>query len=358
MKPENVAQVLTINEGRKAMKKGKKLLSSAETPEEKAAARAYKRVSIGTVVLVLALVVGLAILMPICMTSLQMEDGPSRMGTVQSDGQIRYTDGVHIFLPQEELEVQDYGLQPGDDVMVYFDPVTEEPTSAYPYALFEEHMNDRISIMLGYMVLMVVILLLYILVVCPLTPFGSAWFDYRKKQKKPEAEQIPLRAKIVIYAISAVIAIVICWPQISNLAEEIGQMRRIGAVQQLIQDGQDAAASAENMAQALETVDTMQITYAARDSDFDGYDIHEGDYLAIFGSALFGTDKDINVLLRSLAEKVREDGRDYITVYYGEDIQEEQAQKAADLFQKICPDAEVNLLRGGQPVYYYLISAE
>lgn len=200
MKPENVAQVLTINEGRKAMKKGKKLLSSAETPEEKAAARAYKRVSIGTVVLVLALVVGLAILMPICMTSLQMEDGPSRMGTVQSDGQIRYTDGVHIFLPQEELEVQDYGLQPGDDVMVYFDPVTEEPTSAYPYALFEEHMNDRISIMLGYMVLMVVILLVYAIVICRYTPFGSAWYLYCRQQRKAEAEDIPLRAKIVIYA--------------------------------------------------------------------------------------------------------------------------------------------------------------
>ncbi len=112
------------------------------------------------------------------------------------------------------------------------------------------------------------------------------------------------------------------------------------------------------LTEALSTVDTMQITYAARNSDFDGYDIHEGDYLAIFGSSLFGTNKDIKVLLKALAEKVREDNRDYITIYYGEDIQEKHAQKAADMFQEICPDAEVNLLRGGQPVYYYLISAE
>ena len=112
------------------------------------------------------------------------------------------------------------------------------------------------------------------------------------------------------------------------------------------------------LTEALGSVDTMQITYAARNSDFDGYDIHEGDYLAIFGSTLFGTNKDIKVLLRALAEKVRDDGRDYITIYYGEDIQEKHAQKAADLFQEICPDADVNLLRGGQPVYYYLISAE
>ena len=114
----------------------------------------------------------------------------------------------------------------------------------------------------------------------------------------------------------------------------------------------------DTMTEALDTVDTMQITYAARNSDFDGYDIHEGDYLAIYGSALFGTDKDIRVLLKSLAEKVKEGGKEYITIYYGEDIAQEQAQEAADLFTEICPDADVNLLQGGQPVYYYLISAE
>ena len=114
----------------------------------------------------------------------------------------------------------------------------------------------------------------------------------------------------------------------------------------------------EALTEALSTVDTMQITYAARNSDFDGHDIHEGDYLAIYGSSLFGTSKDIKVLLKALAEKVRDADKSYITIYYGEDIQEKHAQKAADLFQKICPDADVNLLNGGQPVYYYLISAE
>ena len=114
----------------------------------------------------------------------------------------------------------------------------------------------------------------------------------------------------------------------------------------------------EAMTEALATVDTMQITYAARNSDFDGYDIHEGDYLALYGSQLFGTSQDIRVLLRSLAEKVRDDGKEYITIYYGTDVKEKHAQKAADIFADICPDADVNLLRGGQPVYYYMISAE
>ena len=114
----------------------------------------------------------------------------------------------------------------------------------------------------------------------------------------------------------------------------------------------------EALTEALSTVDTMQITYAARNSDFDGYDIHEGDYLALYGSALFGTSQDIKVLLKSLAEKVRDEGKEYITIYYGENVKEKHAQKAADIFADICPNADVNLLNGGQPVYYYLISAE
>ena len=112
------------------------------------------------------------------------------------------------------------------------------------------------------------------------------------------------------------------------------------------------------LTESLATVETMQITYAARNSDFDGHDIHEGDYLALYGSALFGTSRDIKVLLRSLAEKVRDAGKEYITIYYGGDVKERHAQKAADIFAKICPDADVNLINGGQPVYYYLISAE
>ena len=119
-----------------------------------------------------------------------------------------------------------------------------------------------------------------------------------------------------------------------------------------------AEENTEALTEALSTVDTMQITYAARNSDFDGYDIHEGDYLALYGKSLFGTSKDIKVLLKALAKKVANEGKDYITIYYGEDVKEKHAQKAADIFTQLCPDADINLLYGGQPVYYYLISAE
>ena len=114
----------------------------------------------------------------------------------------------------------------------------------------------------------------------------------------------------------------------------------------------------EAMTAAMETVTTMQITYAARNSDFDGYDIHEGDYLALYGGSLFGTDRNIEKLLNELALRVAQEDKEFITIFYGEDIDEKKAQKAAAIFEKRCPGAEINLLNGGQPVYYYLIAAE
>ncbi len=114
----------------------------------------------------------------------------------------------------------------------------------------------------------------------------------------------------------------------------------------------------EAMTEAIGGVTTMQITYAARDSDYDGYAISAGDYLALCDGALHGTDRDINVLLRSLAEKCRDLDSEFVTIFYGQDISEEDAEFACDIIQEICPDAEITLLSGGQPVYYYLISAE
>lgn len=120
----------------------------------------------------------------------------------------------------------------------------------------------------------------------------------------------------------------------------------------------DEETNVEAMKEAMKGVQTMQITYAARDSDFDGHDIHAGEYLALYGGALFGSNTDITALLRGLAEKVREENAEFITIYYGADITEEQAAQTVKLFGELCPDAEINLINGGQPVYYYLISAE
>lgn len=112
------------------------------------------------------------------------------------------------------------------------------------------------------------------------------------------------------------------------------------------------------MTQAIQNVHTAQITYAARNSDFDGFDIKEGDYLALAENQLFGTDRDLSALLKRLAEAEPQQNAEFITIYYGEDVTEEQAQGALEIFTAACPSAEITLLSGGQPVYYYLISAE
>ena len=112
------------------------------------------------------------------------------------------------------------------------------------------------------------------------------------------------------------------------------------------------------MTDAMAGVTTMQITYAARDSDIDGHNIHAGEYLALWGSSLFGSSADLKGLLRSMAEKVHEEGHEFVTVYAGADLPAGQAEEAAALFREVCPECEVTLIDGGQPVYYYLISAE
>ena len=120
----------------------------------------------------------------------------------------------------------------------------------------------------------------------------------------------------------------------------------------------DAQSITDAMTESLSTVTTAQITYAARDSDFDGFEIKEGDYLALEEGKLFGTDVSLDTLLEKLAADAVERGASFISLYFGEDVSEEDAQKAAQVFETACPDAEIAVLSGGQPVYYYIISME
>lgn len=119
-------------------------------------------------------------------------------------------------------------------------------------------------------------------------------------------------------------------------------------VQNILQAMTDAAAN----------VTTAQITYAARNSDFDGFAINEGDYLALCDGKLLGTDRSLDVLLERLAQLAVEKSAEFITVYAGEGVSDEDADRAAQLFQTACPDAEVSALPGGQPVYYYIVAIE
>ena len=120
----------------------------------------------------------------------------------------------------------------------------------------------------------------------------------------------------------------------------------------------DTETNSAAMEEARKNVRTSEITYAARDSDFDGFEIHEGDYMALAEGQLFGTDRAIDSLLERLAKADSQQNAEFISIFYGENVTEEQANKALDIFQKQCPNAEITLLSGGQPVYYYMISAE
>ena len=120
----------------------------------------------------------------------------------------------------------------------------------------------------------------------------------------------------------------------------------------------DAQVITDAMTESISNVTTALITYAARNSDFDGFDIKEGDYLALKEGKLFGTDSTLNILLEKLATDAVEQHASFISVYFGEDVSEEDAQKTAQTFEELCPEAEVVVFSGGQPVYYYIISME
>ena len=120
----------------------------------------------------------------------------------------------------------------------------------------------------------------------------------------------------------------------------------------------DEADNTAAMMEGFANVRTSEITYAARDSDFDGFAIRQGDYLALAEHQLFGTDQNLSAMLERLAKSEAHQTAEFISIFYGEDVTEEQAQEAEKIFAAACPNAEITLLAGGQPVYYYMISAE
>ena len=122
-------------------------------------------------------------------------------------------------------------------------------------------------------------------------------------------------------------------------------------------DGDEAENTAA-MEEAMSLVTTMEVTYAARDSEFDGQAIHAGDYLLLVDNQLFGTEKDLHTALDKLAQASKDRAGEFISIFYGEGVDPDQAEQALALFQTACPDAEITMLEGGQPVYHYLISVE
>ncbi len=132
----------------------------------------------------------------------------------------------------------------------------------------------------------------------------------------------------------------------------------ITAMMSFSPDEPDPQTIAQAMIAAAQTVSTAQITYAARNSDFDGFAINEGDYLALLDGKLFGTSRSMDELLEKLSEHAAEAGAEYINIYTGEGVSEDEGAQTEALFAQRCPDAEVAAIPGGQSVYFYIISIE
>ena len=121
----------------------------------------------------------------------------------------------------------------------------------------------------------------------------------------------------------------------------------------------DVESNTEAMNNALSSVATGQVTFAARDSDFDGHRIKEGELLAMKEGKMIYTGKDMDVICGRLAKALATKDTSMVTVYYGEDISEAQAEEIRKVIESKLPSTiEVATVYGGQPVYYFIISAE
>lgn len=115
---------------------------------------------------------------------------------------------------------------------------------------------------------------------------------------------------------------------------------------------------ANAMREAITTVKTAQVTYAARDSEFDGKTIKEGQLLGLIEGKVSYVEDTMEAVVKQMFEAMLKDGGEFINVYYGEGVSEEDAANIAALIEGLAPDAEVITLPGGQPVYHYIFSIE
>lgn len=114
----------------------------------------------------------------------------------------------------------------------------------------------------------------------------------------------------------------------------------------------------EIMLEEMKKVKTGQITYAVRNTMIDQVEITEGDIMGLGDDGILAVGKDVDgTTLRTLAAMIDQDA-ELISIYYGEEIEETEAQKLLEEAQKLYPDCEIELHQGGQPIYYYLLSVE
>lgn len=114
----------------------------------------------------------------------------------------------------------------------------------------------------------------------------------------------------------------------------------------------------ETMTEALSTVKTAEITYAVRDTELYGKTIHSGDYMGIGEGRILSAGSDLDEIALGAVRELADEDSEMITIYYGSDVSEENAQKIVECVEQDFPDAEVEVVYGGQPIYYYFVSVE
>ena len=117
-------------------------------------------------------------------------------------------------------------------------------------------------------------------------------------------------------------------------------------------------ANISNMTEAMEYVSSGQVTYAVRDSEYNGISIKKDDIIGLVDGEIAVADKDVAKTTISLLEKMLDEDSEIITLLYGEDVESEQAEEIASYIEDSYPDLDIEMHYGGQPLYYYIISVE
>ena len=121
---------------------------------------------------------------------------------------------------------------------------------------------------------------------------------------------------------------------------------------------EDAKANEEMMKEEIQNVKTGQVTYAVRDTHIDDKEIHEGDIMGIGDEGILSVGQSVEATTKEMLSLMADEDSELISIYYGQDIQEEDAEKLASEIEELYPDADVDLHCGGQPIYYYVLSVE
>ncbi len=234
-----------------------------KSPLEQKAATAFKRITIGALVLNVLCMIAFIIIISTVLFS--MGSDVKRYGTVEGS-QVRYVQNTMQYKTLAELHLDEYSLQDGDRVIIYFDTVTDEITEAYPQTYIENLQNTQAGIIVGSMVLWIFLLIAYILF-CRFTSYGNAWTQYNKiihNQSTKTASPVPLGKQILLYVICFAIAIILCWPQVISLLNHWGRLSEIQEQSNRFHNGIEAGNAASEMIDDLE-----QIQEEIKNSDTD-----------------------------------------------------------------------------------------